>query len=265
MRYHGGKWILGKWLISHFPAHRVYVEPFGGAASALMQKPRSYAEVYNDLDGEVVNLFQVLRSPTLAAELVRAVELTPFSRQEFELSYEPCAEPVEQARRTLFRAQAGHGTTLTGTQKTGFRSNVTRPRTTPAHDWRSYPAIIPQITERLRGVVIEHDSALRVIERYDSTETLFYIDPPYTQGTRGSSANRAYRHEMGDEEHKALADALHSVKGMVVLSGYQSSLYDAFFPNWVKLSKETFADGSRKRTETVWLNPQAVGLQMTLF
>jgi len=104
LRYHGGKWRLASWIISHFPPHRVYVEPFGGAASVLLRKPRSYAEVYNDMDGEIVNVFRVLRDPARARELERVLRLTPFAREEFELSYIRDEDPIEQARRTIVRA-----------------------------------------------------------------------------------------------------------------------------------------------------------------
>src|SRR5690606_6837914 len=94
IRYHGGKWRIAPWIISHFPEHRVYVEPFGGGGSVLLRKPRSYAEVYNDLDGEIVNLFRVARD--CGDELIRSVELTPFARDEFMLAYEETEDPIEQ-------------------------------------------------------------------------------------------------------------------------------------------------------------------------
>ena len=109
MRYYGGKWLLAPWIIGHFPAHRTYVEPFGGAASVLLRKPRSAAEVYNDLDGEIVNMFRVLRSPAQARELIRLVRLTPFARTEYEDAYLSDGDPIEQARRTLLRSFAGFG------------------------------------------------------------------------------------------------------------------------------------------------------------
>src|SRR5690606_19105648 len=108
LRWHGGKWLLAPWIIEHFPAHRVYVEPFGGAGSVLMRKPRTYAEIWNDLDGEVVNIFRVLRSPD-ANRLVDALRLTPFSRQEFTGAYEPSSDPVERARRLVIRSFMGFG------------------------------------------------------------------------------------------------------------------------------------------------------------
>jgi hypothetical protein len=146
LRYHGGKWRLAPWIISHFPAHRVYVEPFGGAASVLMRKPRAYAEVYNDLDGELVALFRVLRDETQAAALVRAVSLTPFAREEFAASYEPSGDPVEQARRTVIRAFMGFGSNA-HVRATGFRANSNRSGTTPARDWANYPDALVAIIE----------------------------------------------------------------------------------------------------------------------
>ncbi len=141
LRYHGGKWRLAPWIISLFPAHRTYTEPYGGAASVLLRKPRSYAEVYNDLDSDVVNLFRILRDPGSAEELGRLVALTPYSRQEFDDSYEPCSAPLEQARRLLFRSAAGFGTGG-GSRGTGFRSNVTRSSSTPADNWTDMPSVV---------------------------------------------------------------------------------------------------------------------------
>lgn len=124
LRYHGGKWRLASWIISHFPAHRVYVEPFGGAASVLMQKPRSYAEVYNDLDGEIVNVFRVLQCPEKRARLCEMLHFTPYARAEFMLAWEPTDDPVEAARRVIIRAQMGFGSAGATRGTTGFRANA---------------------------------------------------------------------------------------------------------------------------------------------
>jgi hypothetical protein len=130
LRWHGGKWNLAPWIISHFSAHKVYVEPFGGAGSVLMRKRRAYAEIWNDLDGHVVNLFQVLRSHR-AGELVEQLRLTPFARDEFDLAYQPYEDPVERARRLVVRSFMGHGSN-SHSRVTGFRSNSSRSGTTPA-------------------------------------------------------------------------------------------------------------------------------------
>ncbi|TJV23013.1 MAG: DNA adenine methylase, partial [Mesorhizobium sp.] len=140
LRWHGGKWLLAPWIIEHFPAHRIYVEPFGGAASVLLRKPRAYAEVYNDLDGDVVNLFRVLQDPLGGGELMRRLELTPFARAEFELGWDATDDQVERARRLIIRAFMGFGSNAhsdmgRGHKTTGFRANSSRSGTTPAHDW----------------------------------------------------------------------------------------------------------------------------------
>jgi len=130
LRYHGGKWLLAPWIISNFPAHRVYVEAFGGAGSVLLRKERAYGEIYNDLDNEIVNLFRVGRAR--GDELRRALELTPFSRVEYRLSFEVSDDPVEQARRTVTRSLMGFGSNaLCRLVKSGFRANSNRSGTTP--------------------------------------------------------------------------------------------------------------------------------------
>jgi DNA adenine methylase len=264
LRYHGGKWRLAPWIIDHFPEHRTYVEPFGGGGSVLMRKPRSYAEVYNDLDGELVNLFRVLRDADAGERLAWLLARTPFARDEFVLAYEPCDDPVEQARRTVVRSIMGFGSNAHN-QRTGFRSNSNRSHTVPAHDWGNYPATLAVVLDRMRGVVVENRDALELIPQHDSTEALFYVDPPYPAGTRDNGPD--YAHEMTDEQHRTLAATLHGVEGFVVLSGYPCDLYDAeLYPDWKRVTRKALADGARARTEVLWLNPRAAAaLQPTLF
>ncbi|GAB3380892.1 DNA adenine methylase [Spongiibacter taiwanensis] len=184
MRYHGGKFRLAPWVMSFFPKHHTYVEPFAGAAGVLLQKPRSISEVYNDLDGEVVNVFRVLQQPDTAAALERLLALTPYARDEFNLSYEPSECPVEQARRTLIRAHQGFGSAGATKHKTGFRIDSARAYGTSAHIWAKYPRCISQFVERLQAVVIENKPALDVIDNHDRPDTLFFVDPPYVHSTR---------------------------------------------------------------------------------
>ncbi len=265
LRWHGGKWRLAAWIISNFPRHRTYVEPFGGAASVLMLKPRSYAEVYGDLDDEVVGLFRVLQDPAAAARLVELLVLTPFARREFELSYEHADEPIERARRLIIRAFMGYGSnahasTARGHRSTGFRNNSSRSGTTPALDWRNYPACLALIVDRLRGVVIEHRPATDVMAQHDRADTLHYVDPPYLPETR-SPANkydlkyRMYRHELDRGGHAQLLAFLRTLKGMVALSGYADPLYDEALGDWRRVERMAYADGARPRTEVLWLNP----------
>ncbi len=254
LRYHGGKWKLAPWIAGHFPKHRVYVEPFGGGASVLLRKQRSHAEVYNDLDGEIVNLFEVARDR--GEELAQLVELTPFARAEFELAYEPAEDPLEQARRTLIRSFMGFGSAGASGQATGFRSNSTRSGTTPAHDWLNFPEALRVTVQRLRGVVIERRDALLVMRSHDAPTTLHYVDPPYVHSTR-SLRTRApsYRHELSDLQHAELLAGLRSLAGMVVLSGYRCDLYDSALQGWQRIDLAAHADGARDRVESLWLSP----------
>ena len=259
LRYHGGKWKLAQWIIGQMPKHKIYVEPFGGAGSVLLQKPRSYSEVYNDLWGVVVNVFRVLRDPDQSKHLETLLRLTPYARAEFEETGDDAlalvADPVEKARRTIFRSFAGFGSAATNaTHATGFRANSNRSGTTPAHDWMNYPDHLAQFCRRLSGVVIENRPAIEVIQAHDTPQTLHYVDPPYLHATRNMQrGNAAYACEMTDVEHVELAQVLNSLQGMVMLSGYASSLYDELFTGWRRVERRAHADGARDRVEVLWL------------
>lgn len=257
LRYFGGKWRIGSWVIAQFPAHRIYVEPFGGGASVLLQKPPSVSEVYNDLDGDIVNLFRVLRDSVQCADLRRRLELTPFARAEFEAAYQSSPEPVEQARRLMIRSWMGIG--CGSHNKTGFRSNVTSSNNpSVAGVWKKVVDHLPVIVERLRAVTLENRPAVEVIQGHDSPSTLFYVDPPYPLSTRPGSGKR-YAHEMSDDEHRRLAEVLRSVQGKVVISGYPCALYDQeLYPDWTRREHHASTNGSSSgRTEVVWLSPNA--------
>lgn len=266
MRYHGGKWRLAPWIISHFPEHRIYVEPYGGAGSVLLRKPPAFSEVYNDLDGDVVNVFRVLRNTDQSAELERLLRLTPWSRAEFVDSYQPFSDhnPVERARRTIVRAFMSYGTTSRRDKGgTGFRGKAYRESQTGVMDWMNYPNHIQRYVERLRGVVIEELPADRVIATNDGPDTLYYVDPPYVLTTRTATndgTRSCYRHEMTDAEHAELADQLKSLKGMVALSGYPSDLYSELYrgAGWTMVTRECLADRGAWRTEALWLNPASM-------
>lgn len=265
LRYFGGKWRIAPWIISHFPPHRIYVEPFGGAASVLMRKPRTYAEVYNDLDGGIVEVFRVLRDPVAAAELERRLRMTPFARDEFNEAYEPTDDPIEHARRMMIRSFMGFGSGGHNPEKgrTGFRACSNRSGTTPAHDWANFAACIPTFTERLRGVVIENRDASEVMQQHDTPETLHFVDPPYVHSTR--TLKHGYQHEMTDEQHEQLCEVLANLQGMVILCGYANPIYERI--GWTHTTHATHADGARDRTEYLWLNPACVAAQsqMSLF
>jgi DNA adenine methylase len=254
MRYYGGKWNLAPWVISYFPEHRVYVEPYGGAASVLMQKEPAFSEVYNDMDDDIVNLFSVLRDRSNAEELKRQLRLTPYARIEFEQAYEESDESIERSRRTLIRSWMGHST-VGAHRKTGFRTNVKYVRrSTPAGDWKRLVDYLDLVIERLRDVNIENRPAIDVIEGHDYEDALFYIDPPYPHAVRN---DKVYRHEMEDVDHRVLAECLHEVQGMCVISGYDCDLYDELYSRWHRVERDAYADGAQKRVEVLWISPNA--------
>lgn len=264
LRWHGGKWNLAPSIIGFFPKHRVYVEPYGGAFSVGLRKPRAYAEIWNDLDHELVNLMRVLRDEKRAGRLIRELELTPFARAEFEDAYRPARSGLERARRLIIRSFMGFGSDGgSGIYRTGFRGNSNRSGTTPAHDWSNYPKALAAIIERMDAVVIECRPALDVMRTYDGAETLHYVDPPYPAETRTRAMRRpdnggVYRHEMSEAEHRALLDAVLELKGFVVLSTYPNEIYAEALSRWRCVSRAAHADGARDRVELLYINPAAV-------
>jgi DNA adenine methylase len=264
LRYHGGKWRIAPWIISYFPPHRVYVELFGGGGSVLLRKGRSHEEIYNDLDSDIVNLFRVTRDQ--GVELQRKLALTPFSREEYALSYQPTDEPVEKARRTVVRAYMGRGTNAAtgmineeGKQSTGFRANTDRAGKTASRVWAGYSDALEAIIERLQGVVIENRNALEVIGQHDTPQTLFYADPPYLFSTRDDGED--YRNEMNDEDHIKLSELLNAAKGAVILSGYDSGLYNELYKGWTRQYRTDQTDSHERKTEVLWMK----GVEPDLF
>ena len=281
LRYHGGKFRLAPRLIALFPPHRVYTEVFGGGGSVLMQKPRCYSETYNDLDGEVVNVFRVLQDRKKAKRVEELVRITPFARAEFELSYKHTRSEVERARRTIVRSfmgwgsdsvsrlkasRAGFNTRISSTMSTGFRWNSNRSGTTAASGWREWPNHIASFVERLQGVTIENRDAKDILRKMNHEDALHYVDPPYPMHTRrlgnGHALEHRYRWEMTDTQHEELAELLHALQGMVVISSYPGPLYDRLYADWHQRewTGGQFClqnTGNKTRTEVVWLNDAA--------
>lgn len=260
IRYHGGKFRLATWVLDHFPPHKCYVEPFGGAAGVLIQKPRAYAEVYNDLDGDIVNLFRVLQGEASSQRLIELLNLTPYARAEFELAWQAADEPVERARRLIIRAQMGFGSAGASKGITGFRIDTARAYGTAQHLWERYPEHLTTICQRLTGVLIENRPAIEVLRAHDAHETLHYVDPPYMHDTRvnGAAKGRYYRHELSDEQHAELLATLKTLRGFVVLSGYPSELYRAELKDWTMnttSARISAGRGGSTRQECLWINP----------
>ena len=261
LRYHGAKFRLAPWLMQFFPEHKAYVEPFGGAAGVLLQKPRAYAEVYNDLDDDIANFFRVLRDPGQSACLLELLQLTPYARAEFELAYVESDNPIERARRTAVRASMGFGSAGATKGVTGFRIDTARPYGTAQHLWTRYPGQLVAVIERLQGVLIESRPAIEVMRQHDAVDTLHFVDPPYVFETRSlrNVVQGCYRHEMTNDQHIELLGTLKSLHGMVVLCGYPSALYEHELADWqihTTTSRISAGRGTALRAECVWLNQQ---------
>lgn len=257
IRYHGGKFRLADWIISHFPKHETYVEPFGGGASVLLSKSPSRMEVYNDLDNDVVNFFEVLRDQPSAIELAKQIELTPYSRTEFLNARADTDCKIEKARRLVIRAQMGFGSAGATKGNTGFRLDTARGGSDIVTIWQRQPKIIIQAAARLKKVLIENRDAIKVIQDHDRIDTLFFVDPPYVLDTR-NMGGKAYKHELTNADHEQLVGVLLNCKGKVILCGYDHPIYQRL--KWKKILKSVAAagqSGSVLREEILWINPQA--------
>ncbi len=259
MKYPGSKWSLAKEIISLFPEHHSYLEPFLGSGAVLFNKPRSHIETVNDLDGEVINLFDCIRHDP--ERLAREIYFTPYARQVYESAYkEKPNENFERARNFYIRLNMGHGFRTTG-EKVGWKNDVQgRERAYAAADWCNLPEKIIAAAERLRGVQIENRPAVELIKRFNNPKVLIYCDPPYVLGTR---YGKQYSCEMSDSDHEELLHVLLNHKGPVVISGYESELYNRFLKKWYKEYFQGIAQTGTKRKEVVWMNFEPKG-QMEL-
>lgn len=273
VRYQGSKFRIAPWVISHFPPHKIYCESFGGGGSVLMLKQRSATEIYNDLSTRLVTIFKVLRDPEKSQELKRLIELTPWSRQEYYEAFD-CDEEnekdVEKARKFLVRAFMGFGAGALHRPPCGFQTQIEKQSYVAPQlfGWATYPKMIPAFCARLQGVIIENRDAEQVIEQYDTDATLHYVDPPYMLETWRKSDRKVYKHLYSDDDHEHLLTRLKSVKGYVVLSGYNSELYRDTLTGWRIAKKETINQLREKRTELLFISPktnEALACQGKLF
>jgi DNA adenine methylase len=223
----------------------------------LLRKAPSTIEVFNDINGEVVNFFRVLRERP--AELVAAIDLTPYSREEHALAQESSSDPLERARRFYVWSWQGRG--RAGVREPGgwrFMKNDTRSKT-PVDDWNNYGHLWA-VVRRLKEVQIENDDALKTIARFDTPDSLFYIDPPYVQDTRCFRWKKdGYLYDYPDDKHRELAGALRQIQGMAIISGYPSDLYQELYPDWKQVSRPASKDnGVKEAMECLWLSPNTL-------
>lgn len=256
--WYGGKFNHLNWLLPLLPEAVHYCEPFGGSAAVLLNRQPSPVETYNDIDGEVVNFFRVLRDRQ--EDLIRAIGLTPFSREELRIAVTESIEDLselERARRFFVRArQVRTGLAQTAsvgrwahcklTSRAGMAGAVSR--------WLGSVEGLSEIVQRLLRVQIDNSPAIEVIQRYDSEETLFYCDPPYPHSSRGDA--NAYGYEMTDDEHRQLAEVLKNIQGKVALSGYHCDLLDKLYEDWdyIEAPAKQCLSVKQPRTEVLWVN-----------
>lgn len=247
--YPGGKVRLSSWVISHFPRHKIYVEPFGGAAGVLLNKAPSPLEVYNDLNSDLVTFFSVLRDKEKAAELIRRLRLTPYAREEYYSCYPmPEGDDIERARALIVRAGMGIGMRMTvSDSRPGFAADNKKIRKN-AKVFVNRVENMWKIAERFRSVVIECRDALELIPRYDTPDTLWYMDPPY-------HCRYSFRYPATIDQETMLG-VFKKVSGYVVLSGYMNELYADELAGWhiETRANRTFANGEKE--ECLWLSPR---------
>lgn len=256
LSYFGAKWKIAPWVISFLPGSRNYVEPFGGSGAVLLRKPRSHTEVYNDLDRNVCNAFRMLRDRP--DELVRALDLTPYAREEYERAFEECGDELEMARRFVVRCWLGHSQCAGFSDRQGHPGFSTAEKGTGGSrsmGWANYADSLLGVVDRMRGVVIENRPAMELFDMWDTAETAWYLDPPYVHKTRLDSA--IYRHEMSDGEHLDMLERVRLLKGTVVLSGYGCDLYDSLLGDWERHERRALAgtpsELENERVEVLWV------------
>lgn len=258
-KYPGSKWSLANWIISYFPKHHSYLEPFLGSGAVLFNKARSNIETVNDLDGNVVNLFECIRKDP--ERLARSIYLTPYSREMYEKAFrEKPQDKFEAAFYFYIRLNMGHGFRTTG-EKVGWKNDVQgRERSYASQDWCNLPEKIMQAAERLRGVQIENRPAIELIKRFNFKNVLIYCDPPYMLETKHG---KQYRCEMDNKEHEELLEVLLQHKGPAIISGYDTALYRDMLGKWKRQENTAYSQVCSKKREVIWMNFEPVNIQMT--
>ncbi len=256
VKYPGSKWRLAPWIISRFPEHHSYLEPFFGSGAVLFNKPTSHIETVNDLDGEVVNFFECIKKNP--ERLARAVYLTPYAREVYEKAHSMmrddagCTDdPFERALAFCICLNQGHGFRTTG-EKVGWKNDIQgRERAYAVRDWNRMPDKVMQAAERLKGVQIECRPAVELIKRFNFPNVLIYADPPYVLETR---YGKQYCCEMTDRDHEELLDALLAHKGPAIVSGYPCALYDDALHGWRREETVGHTQSGNRKTEVLWMN-----------
>lgn len=261
LKYPGSKWRLAPKLVALIPDHHSYVEPYFGSGAVLFTKQPSDIETVNDLDSDVANLFSCIRKDS--QHLSRLIVATPFSREIYESIWtdDHIDEPYEKALSFRIKCWQGHGF-RTNDSKVGWKNDVQgRESAYALRNWYRLPAWLDEIADRLRMVQIENRPALEVIDRFNHENVFMYIDPPYVLKTR---AGKQYRHEMTDADHVQLLETLLKSHAKIMISGYNSDMYNNMLSGWYRDEFSSTAEHGKKREEIVWRNFK-VTHQMSFF
>jgi len=250
LKYPGAKNRIAPWILEHMPMDiEVYVEPFFGGGAIFFAKPPSRIETINDLDGRVVNFFRVAREKP--EQLAQALRLTPFSRQEYNATYKPREGRTDIEEARIFAVQCWQGFGCSNNYHNGWRSSQQKTSPHCTKEWGALPDRIIEVSKRLMNAQIECLPAVELVQRYNTSDVFLYVDPPYLSNTR---KGYLYRHEMADKDHEELLHLLVNHPGRILISGYQSDMYDEHLTGWSKEQKRTQAEGGLSRTETIWMN-----------
>lgn len=249
LKYPGGKTRIAPWICSYIPEHEVYVEPYFGGGAVFFNKQPAKIETINDINSDVYNYFMVLRE--YPEELIRKLQLTPFSREEYEKAYiiNEQDDKIELARKFAVKCWMGFG--CSNLYKNGFRSSQQSRSPETTKDWNSLGERIIAANKRLKHAQIEHLPATELIKRYGTKDVFMYLDPPYLFGTR---KKYLYKHEMTDEEHVDLLELVVKHPGRFLISTYDNEIYEFYLKGWKKVSKEVTAEAGVKRKETLYMN-----------
>lgn len=253
-QYYGSKARLAPWIVSHIPEHLAYIEPFAGSAAILLAKPRSRYEVINDLNGDVVNFWRVLRERH--DELVGVLQLTPYARAEYLESRDsqaPASDALERARVFFVRASMAFNAS---TARVGYSaSSPGKNGHKPTTFRRRIDARLAEVAERMRDVELENVDALTLLRRWRRPQSVAYLDPPYVGTARASHGDYATDNG-GNAFHAEIMSAVGDFPGVVILSGYPGSPYDEL--GWRREERTVAAHTSNtpgaSRTECLWIN-----------
>ncbi|NBI08086.1 DNA adenine methylase [Senegalia massiliensis] len=254
LKWPGAKWSIANKIISLMPEHKIYLEPFFGSGAVFFSKAPSFTEVINDLDSQVTNLFKIIRD--YPGELAEKILLTPYSRDEYKECHKIQGNEIEKARRFLARSNMARAGMQYYTSSWRHAGPVLGAKCNQRviGEWNKLPRRILEAAERLKDAEIENTDALKLIKKYNHKDCLIYVDPPYLLSTR---KQRYYNEEMTEsEEHIELIKSLKYHSGTVMISGYESDLYNELLEGWAKHEFYTNAEQGKKRKEIIWTNYQ---------